>query len=188
MKALQVNKENETALLKLCVGSYFFQHGKSCRFAYIGADREIHEAYEGEWVLQGKIGTYKMSDKEYRDLFGAVERTCGNCAFFINRDRNMIGKCLFGRMVGAMKEGCERWEDEEGVQLVMWVARNADGSLYLYPKMPLIDERAKDFTARGESIRLQDNLFPNIEYRNSPAVVMVQEASIAIRQVYAKEC
>lgn len=189
MKALQVNKENETALLQMCKGSYFFSHrGMPCRFLYIGIGGKIYEAKEREWILQGESGTYQMSDEEYRDLFGAHERTCGNCAFMMNRDRNRIGKCFFGRMVGAKKEACEKWEDEETVQLVMWIARNSDGSLYLYPQLPLVDEKAKDFTARGERIRLQDNLFKNIEYKNSPALVMIQEASITIKRVYAKEC
>lgn len=189
MKALQVIKENETALLQMCKGSYFFSHrGMPCRFLYIGIGGKIHEAKENEWILQGMSGTYQMSDEEYRDLFGAHERKCGNCAFFINADRNRIGKCFFGRMVGAMKDACDRWDDEEMVQLVMWIARNGDGSLYLYPQRPLKDEKAKEFIARGERIRLQDILFQNIEYKDSPALVMIHEASITIKRVYAKEC
>ena len=57
----------------------------------------------------------------------------------------------------------------------MWIARDKDGSLWLYETKPCLNSNGDDFvqTSDGDSMQLRDDMFSQVTFENSPKEVEI---------------
>ena len=53
----------------------------------------------------------------------------------------------------------------------LWIARDYDGSLWLFEKEPIYDESIDGWTDRSSVLILESNLYPEVTFENSPMEV-----------------
>lgn len=56
----------------------------------------------------------------------------------------------------------------------LWIARDKDGSLFIYGAEPLIHCNSFFITGRNGAIRLKKELFPEVTFENSPQEVEIK--------------